>query len=1066
VLVAAALLASPLSSAAQQTRTQQVQLEQGWNFVSLSVQPDDSSFAAIFGANVDQISIVKNEAGEVYAPEEGIEQITSWKSREGYQVHAETAVTLEVTGMPIRPDSLSVVLEEGGNIVPYLSSAAQEAETAVASLEGSLVLVEDEAGVRYEPSASSSSLDSLRPGQAYKVYVDRTDTLRYPVVVLTLADARELKDVKVGTTIQVQGYDTPDDEGGGLFRATKSACETNGGTCFIFNEDLSVEQSYALSGSPTWTLPNGNIDWGSFEMKYGPDQNDVIGALGLHGHTRKSKNLDWLDLKSGEILDGGNELAKLNQTFGAGNKEYTVNYRYATSDRRLERVVNDAVNIAWWGAPKADPNNPQRAGRELAWAINAASKLYNQGNYPWAYVDIPDNYYYKHLFKIRDGVKLRGVGPDRSVPGESWTTNGALTLMPGEAMYTWHVDFDPVAEHDERAVMEGGKNGLTQFFTNSYLASKIGIQDLEINGNLDNNQQVFNNQGQYDNLLNRLQNASDWTALYMPGAGTLEYEDEMDVELHQLNSVGFGGNNVGGAGAELDPDRGGATYKVRSENVRLEDAVRNHQIYQMPGPKKKNWTVVQVGWAAPVKMGSKDHRISNYTDLTVVPTENPWFNDVGVFNSIGKNITVDGFEVDLTGNVGFRKQIWNDSWGKNTYKNGTVKTKTGSGSISLNTSNTFNLPIDFQNITVEDFGAAPTFGNMFGTEGYNYFYENVTVTPQDGVGPIPRLQDVSVVFGFGMRSPITTVDEPTLNNWERAMRVGFRNFEYNREIQTRVFRFNDDQVSAPYHPFDVFFVDSKIENSNGDGKDSSKFLSGKGGNGQGAFRLYWDNMTFNTPLDRSESLHKWLGSDSVLRIRNSQDRSGRVSDAVNQSYTATSDDENNGYALIPTNLLSRPGETTVTANAGYSVTGVEVANSDGSLRSDDNLREEDPYLKVSVDGSITQGDTFTWTARVTPLEDYSTTGLFIARKEENKSYVSGNGPWTIDLRGVAASQESREKIVYTASSGDTSVVTANVQSDEYTLEFTEQGTGTATITVTGSIDGVGTTTDTFQVTIE
>jgi hypothetical protein len=1054
-----------MSSVAQEIRSQQVQLEQGWNFVSLNVQPDDSSFAAIFGANVDQIAMVKNEEGEVYAPGEGIEQITTWKSGEGYQVHVTAPLTLGVTGASIRPDSMSIVLEEGGNVVPYLSSATQATETAVASLEGSLVLVEDEAGKRYEPLASSSSLDSLRAGGAYKVYVDQTDTLRYPVVVPTLADARDLKDVRVKTRIQVQGYDTPGDGGGGLFRATESACETDGGTCFVFNEDLSVEQSHSLSGTPTWTLPNGNIDWRSFEIEYGPDPNDVIEALDFHGHVRNTENLDWLDLKNGEIVDGGNELAKLNQTFGAGNKEYTINYRYATSDRRLERVVNDAVNIAWWGAPKADPNNPKRAGRELAWAINAAASLYQSKNIQWAYVDIPDDYYYKHLFKIRNGVKLRGAGPDRSVQGESWATNGALTLMPGEAMYTWHVDFDPVAEHDERAVMEGGKNGLTQFFTNSYLASKIGIQDLEINGNLNNNQQVFENQGEYDNLINRLQNASDWTALYMPGAGSQEYEDGMDVELHQVNSIGFGGNNVGGAGTDVNPSTGGASYEVRSENVRLEDAVRNHQIYQMPGPKKKNWTVVQIGWAVPVKMGSKDHRVSNYTDLTVVPTENPWFNDVGVFNSIGKNITVDGFEVDLSGKVGFRKQIWNDNWGKNVYKNGTIKTEKN-GNIKFNTSNRFNMPIEFRNIDVQDFGGGMTFGNITGRYGDNYFWEDVTVTPEDGVGPIPRLQDISVVFGFGLDNPRTSVDEPTVDNWGRAMRLGFRNFEYNREIQTRVFRFNDNLVSAPYHPFDVFFVNSKIKNSDGDGKDSSKFLSGKGGGGQGAFRMYWDNMTFNTPLDRSEWYHRWLGSNSLLRIRNSQDRSGRVSDAVDQSYTATSEDENDGYALIPTSLLSRPGETTMTANAGYSVTGVEVANSDGSLRSDDNLREEDPYLKVSVDGAITQGDTFTWTARVTPLEDYSTTGLFIARKEENKSYVSGNGPWTIDLRGVAASQESREKIVYTASSGDTSVVTANVQSDEYTLEFTEQGTGTATITVTGSIDGVGTTTDTFQVTIE
>jgi hypothetical protein len=97
---------------------------------------------------------------------------------------------------------------------------------------------------------------------------------------------------------------------------------------------------------------------------------------------------------------------------------------------------------------------------------------------------------------------------------------------------------------------------------------------------------------------------------------------------------------------------------------------------------------------------------------------------------------------------------------------------------------------------------------------------------------------------------------------------------------------------------------------------------------------------------------------------------------------------------------------------------------------------------------------------------YSTKGLFVAREIANKSYTSGNGPFTLDLRGTATSQESGEKITYTASSGNTSVVSASVQADGYTLELTEQGTGTATITVTGEIEGVGSTTGTFEVTIQ
>jgi hypothetical protein len=128
----------------------------------------------------------------------------------------------------------------------------------------------------------------------------------------------------------------------------------------------------------------------------------------------------------------------------------------------------------------------------------------------------------------------------------------------------------------------------------------------------------------------------------------------------------------------------------------------------------------------------------------------------------------------------------------------------------------------------------------------------------------------------------------------------------------------------------------------------------------------------------------------------------------------------------------------------------------------------DPYLRVNLDGTIQANETIEveYSAYVTPPDDYQTTGLFVSRPVYDKSYTSGNGPFTVDLRGVAVSQESRDKVVYTASSGDPSVVTASVQSDDYTLELTEQGTGIATITVDAEIPGVGTATTTFEVTVE
>jgi hypothetical protein len=549
----------------------------------------------------------------------------------------------------------------------------------------------------------------------------------------------------------------------------------------------------------------------------------------------------------------------------------------------------------------------------------------------------------------------------------------------------------------------------------------------------------------------------------------------MRFEIHQVNSIGFGGNNFGGEGADVETegDGEGAAYEMYSKNVRLQDAVRNHQIYQMPGPKKENWTVSGMSWAAPAKIGSKKHRESNYTEFEVKNLEqNEWFNDREIFNSIGKNITINGFMLDMSGDTSHRRHIWADNWGSNTYKNGKIHLHPKSD-VSWFRQNRFSLVTKLKNIDVVDQGGGIQMITSFSPHQFNKLFENVAIDPVDGVDPLAQPWnggDIGTIFGFELSAPRTSVDEPTKDNLEKAMRNEFRQFEYNRTFQTRFFTFNEEANSEPYHPYDLFFVNSAFAN---DPEVTAAFIRFKGEETDAAARasrLYWSDVTFNTITNngRSKAFHRHLRPGGVFRIRNSQDRSGRTS-GNSGTYTSDAGDEGNDYVLIDTNLLSRPWERSATVTSGNpTVQSIEIANSDGTIRADDNERQEDPYLRVNLNSPIQSGNTIevNWTARVTPLDDFRTTGLFVTRPVENQSFTSGEGPFTIDLRGVAASQESREKIFYTASSDDTSIVTANVQNDDFTLELTEQGTGTATVTVTGSIDGVGSTTDTFEVPIE
>jgi len=1075
ILIGVLLISGPLLSAehgrAQDTETQQLSLEQGENFVSLRVQPEDASLSAIFEGHLDQIHRIKDERGRVYMPGDGIEQFTTWDANEGYKVYTTSPFDLAVTGSPLSLTTASVPLEKGGNLIPYLPADPQAVDDALASVSNTLLRVEGEDENAYEPDGSSS-LDSLRVGQGYALYVDQPDTLTYTIQTGTLAEALSLEGVQAGQHVHARGRDEPGDGGGGTFVVTNSDCGTDGATCFIFDDDRASVTGETVSASGGATLSNSDLVWGTVECRYGPDPEDVVKDLRLAGHHVRytgGNGEPWIDHAAGRFNGGGwAPFNSFDSQLGNGDGTMDVSYEHATSARRLERKnVTEAINLAWYGAPKADPNSPTSAGPYLSWALTRAAELYQNNNFDWTYVDVPGEYYVRNRQLMFSGVRVRGTG-DLNADG---FTRGTLKLMPGEALYHLKKEFQDEdgwyrIQHDtnrKRAHMHYG--GREKFlFTNSKTPEKFGFEKLLVSGNLPNNRGPFDNQSNYshpNNSIERyLQDSGDWMMFYSKN----DYNDQTPLVLDDVHARKLGGSGIGIAGKNE-----GIGYDTQTPGkVIIDTAYRNHLWY---GLTTQGWienvTLKGTYWGGNPISGSATGP-NKYRNITVKDLyANPDYTFNSIFGDREGEATLENITVDLRGSTqGFKSMNVLITDGQKSSVDGFTlhsfyEGDTNASKVTLyakrKSGDKTEGPVVIKNVDMYDEGTPVQLHGGSNGKRHDVVFENITI--QQGENPSGNAD--ATVHGFN-NAPLG--DKP------KAGRIDYRNVNFLAPVGE--FGLGNRGGTGE---MDVYWTDSTINNL------SSDFLFNDNMNElweNKEFGIFLDNIEFTgyfpkTGYMEGNAPQEQSGEYTYVRMRNCTATKDGTTLYSEQSGTYTSDggDEGNDYVLIPTQLMTYAWETDVSiTNGNRTVSSVEITDANGNPRTTDLdkwTKQTEPYLKVNLDAAIQAGTTIDvdWTARVTPQDDYQTTGLFVARPVLNQSYTTGQGPFTIDLRGVASSQESREKIVYTASSADPSVVTANVKSDGYTLELTEQSAGTATISVTGEIPGVGTATTTFEATV-
>lgn len=157
-----------------------ITLQEGWNLVSSPVQPHDPSLKAVFSDLLSSVAVVKDEAGNRFVPDTGKNAIGTWQSREAYRVYMKKSGTLQLEGERLSPNTASIALQEGWNLVPYFGEESMPVDEALASLSSELVIVKDNAGNVYLPSRSINDIGPLHPGEGYKMYVSKEATFAYP----------------------------------------------------------------------------------------------------------------------------------------------------------------------------------------------------------------------------------------------------------------------------------------------------------------------------------------------------------------------------------------------------------------------------------------------------------------------------------------------------------------------------------------------------------------------------------------------------------------------------------------------------------------------------------------------------------------------------------------------------------------------------------------------------------------------------------------------------------------------------------------------------------------------
>jgi len=157
-----------------------LQLEIGWNMVSVNLQPDPDDIRAITRQLVeaDLLLLMKDGQGRFYSPEFDFCNIPGWNVADGYQMKMDDAAELMLEGITVMADD-PLPLVDGWNLIAYYPRVEVDAIIAFSGIVDRLLMAKDGWGRFYNPEWEFSNMGNLQEGRGYQVKVTEDLELVY-----------------------------------------------------------------------------------------------------------------------------------------------------------------------------------------------------------------------------------------------------------------------------------------------------------------------------------------------------------------------------------------------------------------------------------------------------------------------------------------------------------------------------------------------------------------------------------------------------------------------------------------------------------------------------------------------------------------------------------------------------------------------------------------------------------------------------------------------------------------------------------------------------------------------
>jgi len=159
---------------------QDLMVASGWNMVSSYINPAELDMYDVFADVIPNINLVKNGAGQMFAPQFEINNIGNWNYEDGYLVNSDSDITLTIEGYPIIPEITPLFIEQGWNLISYLRTSELAPNEALSTLATNLTLAKNNVGGVYFPAWGINTMGNMLPGEGYFIYMNNLGMLIYP----------------------------------------------------------------------------------------------------------------------------------------------------------------------------------------------------------------------------------------------------------------------------------------------------------------------------------------------------------------------------------------------------------------------------------------------------------------------------------------------------------------------------------------------------------------------------------------------------------------------------------------------------------------------------------------------------------------------------------------------------------------------------------------------------------------------------------------------------------------------------------------------------------------------